>query len=197
MNNKYDKIADFLFETGMLAKTPRSGFFFLGSGQQSVAEHSNRTTYIGYVLAEMIEGADTSKVIQMCMFHDIAEARVSDLNYVHQKYTKRYEEEAVKDLTNPLPFGEKIKAIIHEYEERESIESVIAKDADNLEFLLSLKEQKDIGNKRVESWIPLLVKRLKTKEAKELAEKIVKTDSDNWWFDDKDDEWWVSRNMKK
>lgn len=194
MNDKNNKIVDFLFETGMLAKTPRSGFFFLGSGKQSVAEHSNRTTYIGYVLAEMIDGADVSKVIQMCMFHDIAEARVSDLNYVHQKYTKRYEAEAVKDLTDPLPFGAKIKDIIHEYEERKSIEAIIAKDADNLEFLLSLKEQKDIGNTRADSWISLLLKRFKTEEAKDLAEKITKRDSDRWWFDNEEDEWWVSRN---
>ena len=27
-------IANFLFEAGMLAKTPRSGFHFLGSGKQ-------------------------------------------------------------------------------------------------------------------------------------------------------------------
>ncbi len=197
MDNKYNKIVDFLFETGMLAKTPRSGFSFLGSGEQSVAEHSNRTTYIGYVLAEMIEEADVSKVIQMCMFHDIAEARVSDLNYVHQKYTERHENKAVKDLTDSLPFGNKIKNLIHEYEERESLEAKIAKDADNLEFLLSLKEQKDIGNKRAETWIPSLVKRIKTEEARDLAEKIIKRDSDNWWFHDKDDEWWVSRNSGK
>jgi len=197
MDNKYNKIVDFLFETGMLAKTPRSGFSFLGSGEQSVAEHSNRTTYIGYVLAEMIEEADVSKVIQMCIFHDIAEARVSDLNYVHQKYTERHEDRAVKDLTDSLPFGNKIKNLIYEYEERESLEAKIAKDADNLEFLLSLKEQKDIGNKRAETWIPSLVKRIKTKEARDLAEKIIKRDSDNWWFNDKDDEWWVSRNREK
>jgi putative hydrolase of HD superfamily len=36
-NDRLEKIVDFLFEVGMLAKTPRSGFFFLGSGEQSVA----------------------------------------------------------------------------------------------------------------------------------------------------------------
>jgi len=194
MDNKYNKIVDFLFEAGMLAHTPRSGFFFLGSGKQSVAEHSNRVAYIGYVLAEMIKDVDTSKVLQMCIFHDIAEARVSDLNYVHQKYTKRYESKAIKDLTDPLPFGNKIKDIIEEYEKRESLEAKIAKDADNLEFLLSLKEQKDIGNTRAESWIPSIIKRIKTKEAQDLANKILERDSDYWWFNDKDDEWWVSRN---
>jgi hypothetical protein len=35
-----DSIVDFLFEAGTLAKTPRSWSSFLGSGEQSIAEHS-------------------------------------------------------------------------------------------------------------------------------------------------------------
>lgn len=194
--NKVDPIVDFLFEIGILSKTPRSGFFFLGSGDQSVAEHLNRVVYIGYTLAQMAGNVDLSKVLQMCMFHDLAEARVSDLNYVHQKYTERFEHKAIDDLTSTLPFGDKIKAIILEYEKRESKESKLAKDADNLEWILSLKEQKDTGNERADSWIPSAVKRLKTKEAQILAAKIVKTDSDRWWFGDKKDKWWVDRKKK-
>lgn len=188
------KIVDFLFEVGMLAKTPRSGFFFLGSGEQSVAEHINRVSYIGFVLASMDKNIDASKVLKMCLFHDIAETRISDLNYVHQKYIESKEDEALKDLTKPLPFGEEIKETIKEYEERETKEAKLAKDADNLEFLLSLKEQVDIGNERAKTWIPSLIKRFLTEEAKMLAEVIVETDSDDWWFGDKDDGWWVNRN---
>jgi putative hydrolase of HD superfamily len=40
-------IANFLFEVGMLQKTPRSGFQFLGSGHESVAEHVFSTVFIG------------------------------------------------------------------------------------------------------------------------------------------------------
>lgn len=191
-----EKIVDFLFEAGMLAKTPRSGFFFLGSGEQSVAEHTNRVCYIGFALANISGKVDVSKVLEMCLFHDLAEARVSDLNYVHQKYNKKDEGSAIKDLTSELPFGDKINKILHEYETRESYESKLAKDADNLEFILSLKEQIDIGNKRAESWIESAVKRLKTKEAQNLVKTIIKTDSDRWWYGDKKDSWWVDRNKK-
>jgi len=194
MQKDIKKVADFLFEVGMLAKTPRSGFFFLGSGEQSVAEHINRASYIGFVLASMDKSVDMSKVLKMCLLHDLAEARVSDLNYVHQKYAETKEEKAVEDLVASVPFGEDIKNIISEYERRESKEAKFAKDADNLEFLLSLKEQVDIGNKRAESWIPPLLKRFLTEEAKQLANAIIKTDSDRWWFGDKDDSWWVNRN---
>jgi len=193
---KEDGIVDFLFEAGMLAKTPRSGFFFLGSGSQSIAEHSNRVTYIGYALAQMAGDVDLSKVLQMCMFHDFAEARTSDLNYVHQKYVHSDEHKAMTDLVGTLHFGDKIFNIIKEYEERKTKESLLAKDSDILELILSLKEQYDIGNERANTWIPSAIKRLKTKEGKILGEKIIKTDSDRWWFNDKDDKWWVNRNKK-
>ena len=191
-----DSVVDFLYEVGILAKTPRSGFFFLGSGEQSVAEHLNRAAYIGYCLAKFAGDVDVGKVVQMCIFHDISESRISDLNYVHQKYTQRLEDKAHKDLTKNLPFGDDLDKLLDEYEERKSKESILTKDADSLEFILSLKEQVDIGNKRAESWIPRAMKRLKSEEAKKLADKIIKTDSDRWWFDDKDDDYWVHRNKK-
>lgn len=189
-------VVDFLYEVGILAKTPRSGFFFLGSGEQSVAEHMNRTAYIGYCLARLAGDADVGMVVQMCLFHDISESRISDLNYVHQKYTERLEEKAHSDLANSLPFGRELKKLIDEYEERKTKESLLTKDADSIEFLLSLKEQWDIGNTRAKTWIPSLLKRIKTKEGRLIAKAILKVDSDRWWFGNKNDSWWVHRNKK-
>lgn len=186
-------IVNFLFEVGILAKTPRSGFYFLGSGEQSVAEHVHRVVYIGFVLASMEKGVNMEKVLKMCLFHDLAEARISDLNYVHQKYTERHEHKAIEDLSATLPFGDELTGVIGEYEERTSKEAIIAKDADNLEWIISLKEQVDTGNTRAESWLPSAVKRLKTKSGKALAETILNTNSDEWWFSDKQDAWWVNR----
>lgn len=193
---KYDlkKITNFLFETGILAKTPRSGFFFLGSGEQSVAEHINRVGYIGFTLAMMSEDVDVAKVLEMCLFHDITETRISDANYVHQKYLKRDEEKAIDDLENDFPFGRKIKGILKEYKMRETKEAKIVKDADNLELLLSLKEQIDIGNERAKTWLKPSLERLITDEAKQLAEVILNTNSDEWWYKERDSDWWVNRN---
>jgi len=193
-DNELQKITDFLYETGILAKTPRSGFFFLGSGEQSVAEHVNRVCYIAYCLAKMNGSVDTGKVVQMALFHDISESRISDLNYVHQKYTERLEDKAHQDLADTLPFGEDIKELIDEYEDRESPESLLVKDADNLEFIISLKEQQDIGNTRAVTWIGPALQRLKTKEGKQIGSVVIEVDSDRWWFGEKDDNWWVSRN---
>jgi putative hydrolase of HD superfamily len=196
MQKSKKSVVDFLFEVGILSKTPRSGFHFLGSGHQSVAEHTNRTVFIGYVLATLDGTVDSAKVMKMCLFHDMAEARTSDLNYVHQKYAKADDEKAIEDLVETVPFGQDIVSAIHEFKERKTKEALLAKDADNLEWILSLKEQVDTGNARAKTWLPSAVKRLRTDIAKEIAAIILKTDSDHWWFAKKDDQWWVTRDKK-
>ena len=161
-----------------------------------MSEHLTRTAYVGYVLATLEKNVDAYKVMQMCLFHDLAEARTSDLNYVHQKYTISDEFSAIKDLMETLSFGDKMLGVLDEYKKRKSKEAILAKDADNIEWILTLKELVDIGNKRAVTWIPSAVKRLKTKVAKDLAKVILKTKSDDWWFSEKEDDWWINRNKK-
>jgi len=81
-------IANFLFETGMLQKTPRSGFQFLGSGCESVAEHTLRTIFIGYALCKLDPEVDESRVMKLCLIHDLPETRTGDMNYVNKKYSR-------------------------------------------------------------------------------------------------------------
>ncbi len=185
----------FLFEMGILARTPRSGLWYLGTGRQSVAEHINRVAYIGLTLAQMEGDVDVAKVMQMCLLHDISEARTADLNYTHQKYVTVDEEKALKDLTDTLPFGDYIQGMLGEYRERKSKESILAKDADNLELLLTLKEQLDWGNLRAgeRHWLYTTSVRVKSESAKKLAEKIIETHADNWYVSKIKEEWFISR----
>jgi len=83
-----DNLANFLFEVGMLSRTPRSGNQFLGSGQESVAEHILRTAFVGYILCKMDDSLDERKVLKMCILHDLPEARTGDMNYVNKKYVR-------------------------------------------------------------------------------------------------------------
>jgi len=183
-------IANFLFEAGMLKRTPRSGFQFLGSGAESVAEHIFRTTYIGFALGKMAANINIDRLIQMCLFHDLPEARTGDLNYVNKKYVVADEEKAVEDLAETLPFGGDIRDLIDEFREGKTEEALLARDADQLEMILALKEYKDLGNRYAEEWLDFSMKRLKTRTAKELAKVILETDSSLWWFSDKGD-WWI------
>jgi putative hydrolases of HD superfamily len=197
MKKDVKPIVNLLFEVGILAQTPRSGFYFLGSGKQSVAEHINRVVYAGYILATLEKNVDVGKVMKMCLFHDLGEARTSDLNYIHQQYAQADEEKAVSDVAATVPFGDEILSLVRELKERKSKESIVAKDADNLDWILSLKEQVDIGNKRAGPWMKSAMKRLKTKSAREIAVVIQETNSDEWWHVNTDEDWWVYRKKKK
>jgi putative hydrolases of HD superfamily len=190
-----DSIANFLFEVGMLNKTPRSGYQFLGSGRESVAEHILRTIFVGYSLCKMDKSLDELRVLKMCLFHDLPEARTGDMNYVNKKYVEVDEEKAVRELTESLFFGGDIKTVIDEFNRKETKEALIALDADQIALILQLKEYGDLGNKYADEWIKYALQRLNTKEAKELAGKIIKTDSSNWWFREKSD-WWVNGSRK-
>ncbi len=184
-------IANFLFEAGMLKRTPRSGFQFLGTGAESVAEHIFRTTYIGYALGKLAPGVNVDRMIKMCLFHDLPEARTGDLNYVNKKYVEADENKAVEDLAQTLPFGVEIQELIREFIEGKTEEARLARDADQLEMILALKEYKDLGNKYADEWLEFSLKRLQTETGKQLATVILETDSSLWWFSDKGD-WWVN-----
>lgn len=183
-----EALVNFLFEVGMLKKTPRTGYQFLGSGQESVAEHSFRTTIIGYILSLRESGADPMKTTLMCLFHDLHEARTGDHNYVNKRYVTIDEESAVRDLAKRLSFGESIIALTREFNACRSLEARIARDADQIDLILELKGQLDLGNKYADEWLSYAVKRLQTKSARDLARNILDTDSTDWWFD-KDTDW--------
>jgi len=186
-------IANFLFEVGMLKKTPRSGFQFLGSGGESVAEHVLRAIFIGYTLCKLEKGVDEYRVMKICLVHDLPEARTGDMNYVNKKYVSVDEQKAVRELTETLFFGDDIKSAIDEFNEKKTRESLLAHDADQLALILQLKEYGDLGNKYSEEWIQYAMKRLNTDTARKVARSIVETDSSHWWFKDKSD-WWVNGN---
>jgi 5'-deoxynucleotidase YfbR-like HD superfamily hydrolase len=188
---KLKAVADFLFEVGMLKRTPRSGFQFLGTGHETVAEHSLRAAVIGFVLAKLSGTLAMDRVVLMCLFHDLVEARTGDLNYVNKKYVKADEETAVRDMTADLPFGEEIRQLTNEFNERSSPESQAAHDADQIEMILQLKELGDLGNRYSPDWISAALKRLKTDDGKRLARSILNTDFSSWWFKEKENQWWV------
>ena len=185
-----DRIVDFLFETGMLKRTPRSGWQFLGSGAESVAEHIFRTTMIAFVLARLDDTVDADKVSRLALVHDLPEARTGDLNYMNQKYVVADEEHAAADMAAGLPFGDELEELLSEYRARSTPEAILVYDADQLEFLLQLKEHRDVGNPQAEEGMPFVLKRLKTDTARDLGRRIMDGTSSKWWFD-QDSDWWI------
>ena len=144
--NELKSIADFIYEVGILSRTPRSGLWFLGTGSQSVAEHLLRTAYITYTLCYLTPKANRERAILMALVHDLGEARTSDLNYVHQRYGRLAEDKAFKDIAEIVPFGNDLQKLYTEEQKKETLEAKLVKDADQLEWLATMREEEAKGN---------------------------------------------------
>lgn len=177
------KIANILFEARILKEIPRSGYHFLGVGQESVAEHCFCTTFIAYVMSQLQPGVDALKLISMCLLHDFPEARTGDLNTVHKQYVTADETKALQDATAGLPFASRMTELIKEFDDGRTTEAKLARDADHLALVLELKDFIDIGYEPPKTWIKNVINRLQTETGKKIGTAIMQTNRDDWWLD--------------
>lgn len=184
MADKLKQLTHFLYELGTLRKIARSHRQTLLTDDLSdnISSHSYRVTMIGYFLAKL-EKADSDKVVLMCLFHDTSETRTGDQNWVHKKYTKTFEDEAIRDQLTDIPAASEILKIATEYEKRESLEAKLSKDADLLDQILLLKEYSWRGNQEAADWLKggEQIKRLYSKSAKRVAKEILEQNPSDWW----------------
>lgn len=176
----YNKITNLLFEIGTLRNMKRMHCQTIPQANDTIASHSFEVAIIGMVLAKM-ENADENKVLKMCLFHDIAEARTGDANFIHSHYVKADEEKAIKDQYSDTPLEKEIIGILDEYSKRKSKEAIIAKDADLINQTVLqcdyLKNSKDLAR-----WNRHSIKGLKTSSAKKLAKTIIKKNPFEWFY---------------
>lgn len=173
-----------MFEMGSLRNVPRAWQQILTAKVQNIAEHSWRTTLIAWILAAQ-EGADTDKVVKMCLIHDIAEARTGDIAFMHRNYVVRHEEMAEDHMLEDTAFEKEARALLKEYNERKTLEAKIVKDADNLDVDIELKEMAKIGDTSAIGMQKhhrpkIRAEKINTKSAKKMWDELQKTDANRW-----------------
>jgi putative hydrolase of HD superfamily len=184
-------LARFCFEAGMLKKMRRTGYPFLGSGGESVADHCFRAALIGYLLASLSQGVDAPRVALMLLHHDLAEARTGDLNYMHKRYSQADEAKALQHQGRNLPpeLAQAAQELVQEFNQAQTPEAQIAQDADQLDLIVELKEQYDLGNPYAKYWIHYARQRLRTDIGRKLAQAVMETDWTDWWFEKRTELW--------
>jgi len=174
---------EFLFEIGSLRNLQRSWRQTLGVDCASVSEHTFRVLWLSLIIAKRESEVDENKIMRMALVHDIAETRTSDHNYVHTVYVSSDEETATKDIFDETTLGDFLD-VLKEYENRESLEAKIVKDADNLDVDFELKELEEQGSKLPEKWQEFRRKvrdeKLYTNSAKEIWDELQKTNVADW-----------------
>ena len=185
-NAQTKNLVKFLFEAGQLKQVKRSGWWIINiKDPENVAEHSFRCAIVGYVLSKM-EKCNTEKVVLMCLFQDLPEARITDLHKVAHRYidVRKAEKEAFREQMERLPkeSADELTKLFMEFSSDSSKEGVVARDADLLENVLSAKEYYDLGHKEAARWIHHIRKLIKTQSAMTLLKTIEKTNSKEWSF---------------
>lgn len=178
-------ICNYLFELGALKKFKHSGTKLAGvQHPDTIAEHAYRTAVIGYILAKM-EKQNPEKTAIICLLHDNAEARITDLHKVARRYIKTHlaEKTAYAEQVGSLPpeIKKTFLSLFLEYEDRTTKEGLIARDADMLETAFQAKEYLDLGHKACQDWIDNVEKCLKTKSAKIILKSLKNTQFTDWW----------------
>lgn len=168
------KITNFFFEIASLRRIVRWHGQVIPWVTENIWDHSFRVTIIWMILAKM-ENCDENKVLKMCLFHDVVEARIWDANFIHQQYVKADESLAREDQMDNLPIWKEVLEYLQEMEALETIESIVAKDADILDQLLLEQENlyRDEKNRNIRQTLTL--SRLKTESAIVLAKQIRET----------------------
>src|SRR5665213_1181412 len=177
-----DKDIDMLYEIGTLRHVNRTWRQFGGSDFANVAEHMFRVAWLAMVIAKQ-EGGDVGKSVCMALAHDLGETRTGDANYLSKMYVAHNEFDAVKHSTAGTSIQDYVTALWIEYEERESLEAKIVKDADNLDCDLELAEEAARGSCISKSLAPTreaVFQKLFTPTARRLYEEIQRSDPHRW-----------------
>ena len=176
------RVTEFLFEALMLKRIHRTGYQFLGTGKESVAEHTFAVMCIAWTMAKLVPEADGYRLLSMCLVHDLPEARIGDLNYVQKQYVSPDEDLAVDHMTQSLFFGATIKELIQEFNAGKTLEAKLARDADQLAFLFDLRSLSDMGYTQPEKWSMHVKKRIVTDLGVKISKQIGRMKPDSWWY---------------
>lgn len=177
---------NFLFEMGNIRFIERMWKRFLRDDFANLAEHHFRVFWIAMIIAAHEENVDTGKIAKLALIHDIAESRTGDVDYLARQYVERNEELGIKDMLHGTAIEKEFFALWEEYETRESLESKIVKDADNLDVDFELAEQSAKGSQlkglKGDMRQTVADNKLYTKTAKAIFEQLKTASPHEWHF---------------
>jgi putative hydrolase of HD superfamily len=132
---------ELMYELGSLRLIDRTWRQLHVPAAANTTEHCFRVIWLALMLAKQVdETVNEELLLKMALVHDVTETRTGDVNWVSRQYNDRKEEQAIHDTLagTSLTEYEELRA---SYEQRDTIEAKLVKDADTLDFDLEIMEQ--------------------------------------------------------
>ena len=130
----------FVREAERLKSVVRSGHTSTGRSE-STAEHSWRLCLLAMVFEDRLGPLDLTKLLKMCVLHDLGEALHGDVPAVLQEQGDGKSDRERRDLLTlmgslPVPLRDQFLSLWDEYEQAGSPEAKAAKALDKIETIL-------------------------------------------------------------
>lgn len=137
-----------------LLQMPRAHKRSLWTTFDTIASHSYHVATIAYIICKMewLSDEDAMKWCTMATFHDLAEARTGDHDFIAKNYNQCDEEKAIHDQFNEIDWWAWLRTLLNEYETRESTISKCVKDADHVAQMYHERVLMRQGNKLAAQW---------------------------------------------
>jgi putative hydrolase of HD superfamily len=161
-----DRLVDLFLEVTTLKRMPRTGWLLRGVPHvESVADHSFGVAFVALALADTLNGTaapgadrlDLEKVLVMAVLHDLAEVRLTDLpvpamRLLAGEVKSQAEAQALDALLAPLPGNGRLSALWQEFENRDSPEGRLVRDADKLEMMAQCLRYEQAGSRGLDEF---------------------------------------------
>lgn len=141
MSDQEERIVEFLAEVHNLTRIQRTGWVMAGvSNPESVSDHCFEAAIIAYLLAEHLDlDVDHGKVVEMLLFHELGESRLTDIPRRGGKYVKAAKSKAEQRIISDLLWGvsDRIESLLTEFHECETLEARVAESAEELQIIFA------------------------------------------------------------
>lgn len=109
--------------------------------QESTAEHTWRLCLLAMVFESQFQGLDFTRMLKLCVIHDLGEALSGDIPAVDQQHTPHKSAQERADLLTlmqslPADLSADFMALWEDYENASSPEARVVKGLDKLETIL-------------------------------------------------------------
>lgn len=183
-NHTITRVVEAIYEADSLRGIDRSHrqVLLTRDSSDNIAAHKGVTANIGWYLATL-ENANPYIVVAMIIFHDDPETRTGDQNWLHKRYVASCEEEVRHAQISGLPKEQELFKLTSEYDKRQSLEAIVAKDSDTLHQIVLLRHYAHQGNMEAKRWLKnrSQIKQLQTENGKLIAQELYKTEPNCWW----------------
>lgn len=134
-----ERILECFMELHALTKLRRTGWVLAGvTESESVSDHCYEAALFAFILSKHLDlKVDVGRVVLMLLFHEVAEARITDLPRRSKDYIGKLKKQGENEATKDILYGvaDDVIDLLDEMHDKETPEARLAEAAEELQII--------------------------------------------------------------